>query len=300
MGKSTPQAPPPVDPVAVANAQSASNIASATAQQHLNQVGTQGPYGSVNWQADASQPGGYSQVTTLNPEQQQILNQQEGVQNSALGVAGQQVGRVGDALGHTLDLNANPLQTSIGPTDFTADRNAVTDAMFNQARSRLDPLWNQQQSQLDNRLANQGISQNNNTYSNAQDAFGRSRNDAYDTALNSAIGAGANEQNVLFNQSAQQGQFANQARSQGLQEQAYVQNQPINQLSALLGLTQVQNPTGINYTPSQVGQTDVLGANALSAQQQQAQYQAQMQQQTALWGGLAQLGGAALPFAFGK
>jgi hypothetical protein len=65
-------------------------------------------------------------------------------------------------------------------------------------------------------------------------------------------------------QNQQQAQFGNQARSQGLQERAYVQNQPINQLTGLLGLGQVGTPQGIQYSPTQVGQTDVLGAYALN------------------------------------
>ncbi len=279
----------------VAGAQSAANIATAERQQQLNQVGSSGPYGSVLWQPDASQPGGSTQVTTLSPAQQQLLDQQQAVQNASLGVAGQQVGRVGQALGSGLDLNANPLQTHIGG-DFSGDRQAMTDAVYNQYTSRLDPQWDQRQQQLETRLANQGISQNNNTYSNAEADFGRQRNDAYQQALTQAVQSGANEQNTGFNQSAASAQFANQARNQGLQEQAYVQNQPINQLSALLGMTQVQSPNGISYTPSQVAPTDVTGAYALNQAGQQANYNAAQQQQQGLMGGLFSLGSAALPF----
>lgn len=95
-------------------------------------------------------------------------------------------------------------------------------------------------------------------------------------------------------------QFGNQARQQGLEERAYVQNQPINQLTGLLSLGQVSTPQGVQYTPSQVGQTDVLGAYALNQQAQNAAYQAKMQSRSGMMGGLFQLGSAALLASDGR
>lgn len=470
-------------------------------------INTSSPYGTVNYAADPSAPGGYSQTTTFSPSQQGLYNSTVGAQQSALDIAGQQIGRVGDALGQGFDLSqqpslqygvqsgpiqtgfgsvpgqqtsfdqgqgvqgslgpqgaiqgsfnqgqgvqgqvnpAGPIQTGvnlqtgfnpgqavqgqIGPTDFNAESQRVSDAVYQQYRDRLDPYWQSREDRLQNRLANQGISQNNNTYGNALQTEARGRNDAYGQALYQAIQAGADRQNDLFGQSLAQGQFANQAaaqqyaqnqglanfgnnaqlqqgqfanaaqgqqfgqnatamqlanqaaaqqyaqnlgaaqfgnqaqqqgyeqdlgagqfanqaaaqqymqnqgaadfanqanstqfaqnlaqgqfanaatgqqfnqdlqaaaqqnaaRNQGVQEQAYQQNLPLNQFNSLMSSSQVQAPTGINYSPTGVANTDVLGAYALNQQAQQANYQAQMQQQNALLGGLSQLGGAAL------
>jgi hypothetical protein len=112
------------------------------------------------------------------------------------------------------------VQGQVGPTDFSADRQAVTDAVYGQARSRLDPMFNQQEDRLRSRLANQGISQNDAAYGNAMDDFSRGRNDAYNQALYSGIQQGAAEQGQLFGERVQQGQFANQAAGQ-----EYAQNQ---------------------------------------------------------------------------
>jgi hypothetical protein len=106
------------------------------------------------------------------------------------------------------------VQGQVGPTDFTQDRNDVTDAVVGQARSRLDPYYNQQEDRLRNRLANQGISQNDTAYSNAMGDFGRDRNDAYNQAIYSGVQQGAAEQQALFGQKVQQGQFANEAAGQ--------------------------------------------------------------------------------------
>lgn len=118
-----------------------------------------------------------------------------------------------------------------------------------------------------------------------QQQFGQ--NLAGQQAFNAAAGQYAN-------QNLSSAQLANQARNQGLQERAYVQNQPINQLSGLLGLGQVGMPQGVQYSPTQVGQTDVLGAYALNQQAQNAAYQAQMQNRSGLMGGLFSLGSAAI------
>lgn len=53
-------------------------------------------------------------------------------------------------------------------------------------------------------------------------------------------------------------------------------------------------PTGVQYTPSQVGQTDVTGAYALQSQAQQAAANRAAQQQSGLAGGLFSLGSAAI------
>jgi hypothetical protein len=292
MGKQAPKAPTPPDPNVVANAQSTANIASATAQQKLNMVNTSDPYGSVNYSADPSAPGGYRQTTTLSPGQQGLYDLGNQAELGALGIANDQLGRISGALGQ--GLSPPTLQSSFGPTDFTADRNAITDAMYGQARSRLDPQWQTAENQDRTRLANQGLSQNSSAYQTEMGAFGRNKNDAYNSALNSAILSGANEQNVLFNQAGQQATFGNQAAQQGFQNQAYAQNQPIDQFGALMSGGQVQTPGGINYTPSQVGQTDVTGAYGLNMAQQNANYQGAMQTYGQQMSGLYNLGGAAL------
>jgi len=97
-----------------------------------------------------------------------------------------------------------------------------------------------------------------------------------------------------FQQDMSAAQFANQARQQALQEQAYVQNEPLNQFNALMSSSQVGMPQGIQYTPSQVANTDVLGAYALQQQAQQANAARSAQQQSGLMSGLMSLGSAAI------
>lgn len=374
--KSTPAAPAAPDPTVVANAQSASNIATAQAQQKLNMINTNGPQGSVTYQADPNAPGGYSQTTTLNPGEQSLYNSDLQAQNSAAGVANQQIGRVATALDAGLNPSGvqtsysqgGPIQTSfdqggqlqygfnpgqqvqgqVGPQNLAGAYQAAANASYDQATSRLDPQYALQQKQLQTQLANQGLSQNDDAYASAMQQFNNAKTDAYNQADYSAQNQGLNAENTLFGQSVQQGQFANQAaaqqytqnqgqaafnnttagqaytqnlgsaqfanaaqaqqnqenanaasfgnqaNSQQFQQNAYAQNLPINEFNSLMSGTQVGMPTGVQYTPSQVNPTDVLGAYALNSQVNQANYQSQMANQSSTLGGLFNLGSSAL------
>jgi hypothetical protein len=53
-------------------------------------------------------------------------------------------------------------------------------------------------------------------------------------------------------------------------------------------------PQGIQYSPTGIGQTDVLAANQMSQNQLNQNYQARVGQQNALMSGLFSLGGAAI------
>ena len=284
---------------------------------------------------------------------------------------------MGDALGQTLDtsklpalqssVSAGNVQTSFGmgqPLQYSYDaggdiqrqvggnldvaRQQAIDATYNQAMSRLNPQFTQQNTSLETKLANQGLGINSAAYQNARDQLGRQQTDATNQAVYSSIGAGEDAANALFGRQLNQGQFANSAqqqantqnmqaagfhnatsgqdysqnlgaaqfsnsaqnqqfnqglanaqlsntaRGQGLQEQAYVQNQPLNQFNSLMSSGQVSMPTGVQYTPTQVGQTDVLGAYALNQQAQQANANRAAQANSGMMGGLFSLGSAAL------
>lgn len=381
-GKAKPPAPP--DPVALANAQASANQQTAAQQQKLNMVGSVGPNGSVTWSADPNQPGGYTQTTSLNPTQQAIYDTANRLTLQQLGAVGDTIGqgfntrgmtglqtgadlsnlRPGQGIqstfgqGQALKYGFDPggqVQMSVGG-DLEAARNQAIDATWNQARSRLDPMWQQMDDRDQTRLANQGFSMNSEGYENARGDFTRARNDAFNQAAYSAVGAGQQAANDQFNRQMGQGQFANAAqqqqygqnlgqadfwnatagqefgqnqgaaqfgnnaqqqgfgqqaqaaqlsqanaqinnaaRAQDFSERSYMNMLPFQQAAMLQQFgNSVAMPQGIGYTPSQVGQTDVLGANALSQQQANANYQARMQQQNGLMSGLFSLGSAAI------
>lgn len=292
MGKSAGRPPPAPDPVALANAQADANTRTAQEQQRLNMISTSGPSGTVRYVADPTAPGGYRQETTLSAGEQQAYDQGLNVYNRALGTAGDQIGRVNDALSRGLNTEGLPELQGYDSNNF--DRQRFEDAVYQSQVRRLDPQWQRAESSQDARLAAQGLGANSEATRNLRQDFARDRNDAYANAANLAIQAGGDEQSRAIQQQLAGSTFNNQARTQGLQERAYQQNIPLQQLQALLGTGSVSMPQGIQYSPTAIGQTDVLGANALSLNQQNQNYQARMQQRQAGLQGLFQLGSAAM------
>lgn len=298
MGKSSPKPPPAPDPVALANAQSAANQQTAQTQQRLNMISTQGPSGSVTWQADPNAPGGYRQVTSLSPGEQANYDRQTAIYGGALDTAGQQLGRVNEALGQGLNMEGLPSLQGFNANDF--DRQRYEDAAYQSATRQLDPQFARMERSQDARLAAQGLGANSEATRNLRADFERNRTDAYGEAQRQAMLMGGQEQSRAIQNQLAGSTFNNQARQQGLNERAFVQDRPLQQLQALLGTGQVGRPEAVPYSPVSVGQTDVLGANALGQQGAWNNYNAQQQQRNGLLGGLFQLGTAGIGGFLGR
>jgi len=178
---------------------------------------------------------------------------------------------------------------------LSRDRNDAYTSAMNSAvtsgQNEQNTLFGQQatQGQFANQAAAQEYAQNQ-----GQAAF-HNQTAGQDFGQNESAAQFANQAEAQrFNEAQAQATLNDQARQQGLNERAYIENQPINQLTGLLSLGQVQNPTGVAYSPTQVGQTDVIGANALATQAANANYQAKVAQNSGLMGGLFSLGSAAI------
>lgn len=244
MGKKAPKAPKPVDPRVIANAQAGANRDTAAYQQQLNMVNSSGPLVNSSWTADANAPGGYRQNTSFNPQMQGMVNDlTSGIRSSG---------------GYQYEVNP---------------QNQVSDAMYAQARSRLDPQFEQSDSQIRTQLANQGLTPGGEAYDRAYMNFLRGKNDAYNQANWSSIQAG--EQAGL-----ERANLRNNAVGAGY-----------NNLQGLYGLAAAATP---QYNPVGVAGTDVTGAYGLNAQMQQNAYNAQMANYQSGMNGLFSLGSAAL------
>ncbi len=195
----------------------------------------------------------YKQTQVLSPAEQKLFDQQTAIGAQMNQLATSQLSRLGNTLGQpitlgglpkfadpigsgpklatgyglggpiqtslNLDVNApttfgqtaSNIQTSVGPTDFTKDRNAVVNAVL----ARVQPQLDRNTDALSARLANQGITMGSQAWNAAMDANNRGITDAYTQAELT----GAQEQQSLFNQALQQGQFANAAQSQDFGQQ---------------------------------------------------------------------------------
>lgn len=95
----------------------------------------------------------------------------------------------------------------------------MQDAYMNQATSRLDPMWNQRQGDLDSQLANMGLSRGSEAWNREEQNLMRGRNDAYTSAMNNAILNSGAEAARLQGMDINAGNFANQAAQQNFQNQ---------------------------------------------------------------------------------
>ena len=102
---------------------------------------------------------------------------------------------------------------------------------------------------------------------------------------------------VPYQDAAQLAQLGGQAANIGnmsLQQQQALRNQTINETSALLTGQQVQTPSIQNVPQVQVAPTDYLGAQQMSQQAQQADYQAKLKAYQANLGGMYGMGSSAI------
>ena len=288
MGKSSPSAPAAPDPAATAAAQGAANVETATRQGTLNRVNEYTPYGSSVYSkigdvTDPNTPAAYARTTTLDPAQQAIVDQQTAISGSLNTLAGDQLGRVSTALADPFSYEGMPA----APTADAAARQQAIDAMYGQATSRLDPRFSQEQTQLQTDLANQGIGVGSDAYNNALESFGRTKNDAYTSALNQATIGGGAEQSRLFGLQGSQ-------RERAIQEYAQQRNAPLNEVSALMSGTQINNPSFSPTPQTAIAGTDIAGMYQNQYLGQQNAYNQQQGANNAAMGGLFGLGGAAL------
>src|ERR1700748_1553160 len=108
---SKPQAPQAPDPTVTAQAQTASNIATANNNAALNRVDQYTPYGSSVYSITGNNPDGtpnYTQTVSLSPQQQQLLDMtQQGEQTLGQTALGQ-LGNVQQRYGTPFDASNLP------------------------------------------------------------------------------------------------------------------------------------------------------------------------------------------------
>jgi hypothetical protein len=91
-------------------------------------------------------------------------------------------------------------------------------AAYGQQTQYLDPQFSQGQQSLNAQLANQGLSTGDTAYNNAQTNFANQKQQAYQSAQDSAVAAGNAEQNTLYGQGLSSANLQNSANLQGYNE----------------------------------------------------------------------------------
>lgn len=286
MGK--PKAPTPPDPQETAAAQTGTNVATAAANAATGNVNQVTPYGNLTYDqtgtyaftdpttgATYNLPQ-YTATQTLSEAGQTMLdnNNQAGINMSQLGA--QLSGQLQDHFSQP-GISTEGLPEIGG--DTSADRLRIEEAL----RHRMEPQLDRNRESMMARLAGQGIKEGSTAFDRAMNRHDEQRNDAN----MQAIIHGGNEMSRL-------GSEARANRSQLMNERFAARGQPINEITALMSGSQVQNP---NFVPAQgatIPTTDYAGLVNQNYAQQMGVYN----QQNANWqntmGGLFGLGSAAI------
>lgn len=245
MGK--PSAPKPSDPKQVAGTQTASNVATAIAQQGLNNMNQVTPYGNLSYSQTGTQSytdpvsgktfniPKYTATQTFSPEQQALFDKGNALKSNMADFAGSRLDGMMrpqgpgsfklPEMGNVDDIrNFNAQRVGGGPELSTSFENAgdITRSYgsndFSADRQRVEdalmermsPSLEQDRSRLENRLASQGIRIGSEAYNSAMDDFSRQSNDARMSAI---LNAGQ-EQSRMTGMDAARAAFENAAQGQ--------------------------------------------------------------------------------------
>jgi len=141
-------------------------------------------------------------------------------------------------------------------------------------------------------LINQGLRPGTEAYDNAIQLLGQQENDARTQAALQGINVdiGANAQG--FNQAATGATFANTAQQQALAEAIQQRQMPLNEITALMSGSQIQNPQFGAYQGTNIQAAPIFAATQAKGQAEQNLYNQQMAASNANTAGLYNLGGS--------
>jgi hypothetical protein len=231
-----------------AQAQTQMNKDTAVAQYGLNATNQITPYGNLTYK----QIGTWDDGTPRFEATQTLSPEEQNLYNNYTKLAGQ-FGAIGN------NQAANVASTLSQPFNFDA---AAATKLSNIQDTFLNPQFDRQSAALETKLANQGVTPGSTAYNDAfkqlnlqqQDARNSNYLSAYDTASRQALAE---------------------------------RQEPLNELTALLSGSQVQNPNFVNTPTPGVAPVDYTGLV-------QNQYQTQVGNQNALYGALGGIGGTLL------
>ena len=226
--------PSPPDPYATAAAQQQTNVGAAEDQQAINNVNQTTPYGSLTYNQTGTNAQGipiYSATTALNPAEQTLFNTDVGTQTQMAQDASKLASNLGSSLTSAPNLG----------------NSALVNQMMGWQKDYMQPIFNNQNSNLNSQLANQGLAVGSGAYNNAQMGLAQNQNQAYESGL-------LNDESTAYNQALQSYEA------------------PIQTLGTLLGESQ---PGSVTSSLAQTPQEQIQPANLESLVQQD--YQSQLQ-----------------------
>jgi len=291
MGKDAPSPPPAPDYVGAAKAQGVENLEAARATAKLGNPNVYSPYGNQTVTYDGDIP---TVTQTLTPQAQETLNAQQRVQTSLANLGQQGVQTAQNVMGTPFQFGGPSVQTALDTSQIAKmPVNAGTTGQ-EAIMSRLEPSLARNRVSTETQLINQGLRPGSEAYNNAINLLGQQENDARTQAVMQGLGLDISSNAQGFNQALQGGQFGNTAQQQALAQAISSRQMPLNEITALMSGSQIQNPQFGAYQGANVQAAPIANATAQQGQYAQNLYNQQAATANAQNAGLFQLGGSAL------
>lgn len=261
MGK--PSAPKAPDPVKTAAAQTGTNVTTALANAQLNNVNQYGPDGSVTYTTSGGQ--NFTDPSTGKTYYVPQYNQTTKLSDAQQAIK-DQTDKASLNLGTIANNQSAFLNDYLGkPVDLSSEN--VSKYINDHFTDDFNKQQDRQRTDLQTQLSNQGVKLGSAAYTNALNDYSTQRANAYDNM------------------------YGNQYNS-AVQQLLSQRNQPLNEISALLGGSQVQTPTfGAGTNQGSIPTTDYAGIVNQNYQNQLGAYNTKMGQYNSVIGGLFGLGG---------
>jgi hypothetical protein len=305
--------PTPPNPYQTANAQNQQSAQASNYNTIAGNANATNPYGSVTYDQGALQPTydssgnvagyapRYTQTTTLNPDQQNLLNLETQAKTNLGNTAVAETSQLQNALSKPVDPSQwTAWQTSMPTQDLrqdqgATDRPAIEKAMMDSYNRSVAPTENAQEASL----AARGLSPGATGYSQYQ----MTRDDSRAEAARQAYLASGSESRAAqaayndvgtqrFNMQQSANSYLNNLRGAQMQEAYQARTEPINEVTALMTGAQATVPQFQAFQGSPVAASNI-------GQYIQSNYNAQAQQAAATNAGLLGLAGGAAKLGVG-
>jgi hypothetical protein len=291
MGKSAPTPPATPDYAGAAKEQGVANVETARVQSKLNNPNTYTPYGTQLVSYDGDQP---TITQTLTPQAQKTLEEQQNTQYQLASLSGKGATVASNVLDKPFAFGGPDVQTSLDLSNVA--KMPVNAGMTGQEAimSRLEPSLAKNRVSTETQLINQGLRPGTEAYDNAIQLLGQQENDARTQAALQGINVdmGANLQG--YNQALTGAQFGNTAQQQALAQAIQGRQMPLNEITALMSGSQIQNPQFQAYSGTNIAAAPVFAGAQAQGQAAQNLYNQQVASQNANTAGLYSLGSAAI------
>lgn len=289
MGKSAPAAPATPDYVGAAKQQGVENVETARVQAKFNNPNVYTPYGTQLVSYNGDQP---TITQSLTPEAQKTLNEQQNTQYQLAALGSKGAGLASNVLDKPFTFGGPSVQTSLDLSNVAKmPVNAGTTGQ-EAIMSRLEPSLQKNRVSTETQLINQGLRPGTEAYNNAIQLLGQQENDARTQAALQGINLDTSANAQGYNQALQGAQFGNTAQQQALAQAIQQRQMPLNEITALMSGSQIQNPQFQAYQGSNVAAAPIFGATQAQGQAEQNTYNQQVASQNANTAGLFSLAGA--------